>query len=163
MEEIEDALHVLANRDSQYRIYQRLVTQAGVSLDPSCAWLLFRIEEQSPISQIELAKRLHVPQDKLTTSIEQLRRDGLVAVTPADVPQAGKQQTVEQIGQITLTALVSKHMINSPMPTIRALLNCLMDGRRSGESTCDFITEADHELVRNDTNTQLLSNTSSSR
>jgi DNA-binding MarR family transcriptional regulator len=105
MEVIEHALHVLANCEGQYRIYQQLVARAGVSLDPSCAWLLFRIEEQAPISGRELAKRLRVPPERLTTSVEQLSREGLVAITPQVVPLSDGQRPNGQIEQITLTSI----------------------------------------------------------
>ncbi len=71
-DEIERALHVLASRDSMYLIYRRLADRAGVALDPLSCWLLFRIQEQQPISQDNLAKRLSVPDEKLRPSIESL-------------------------------------------------------------------------------------------
>jgi len=58
-EEIERALSVLVCRESRSLIYRRLADRAGVALEPFFCWLLFRIQEE-PISQENLAKRLHV-------------------------------------------------------------------------------------------------------
>jgi len=50
-QEIERALHVLTSRDSLDQLYRRLAARAGVDLDPRSTWLLFRLQEQAPISQ----------------------------------------------------------------------------------------------------------------
>jgi len=100
-EEIECALHVLAGRESKERIYRRLATRAGVALDPLSCWLLFRIQEQAPISEVDLAKRLQVPMDKLTPPIEQLKQNGLVSMDGREADQlqltAAGQQTLDKL------------------------------------------------------------------
>jgi DNA-binding MarR family transcriptional regulator len=100
-EEIEQALHVLASRDSQYLIYRRLATRAGVDLDPLSCWLLFRLQEQAPISQESLAKRFHVPVNRLTASIEALLQKKLVTLTT----QADGRLQLTAAGQQTLETL----------------------------------------------------------
>jgi DNA-binding MarR family transcriptional regulator len=106
-EEIERALHVLASRDSLDQLYRRLAARAGVALDPRPTWLLFRLQEQAPISQQGLAQRFNVPAEKLTPSIATLREKGLVALTsPAD-GQGEEQLQLTSAGQERLTSLTT--------------------------------------------------------
>ena len=108
-EEIERALHVLANRDSRSLIYRRLAERAGVALDPLSCWLLFRIQDQEPISQENLAKRLGVPGEKLRPAIESLTRNELVTVTPSSDGQAGGQLQLTPAGQQTFDKLAAAY------------------------------------------------------
>jgi DNA-binding MarR family transcriptional regulator len=100
-EEIERALQVLASRESLDQIYRRLATRAGMDLDPRSTWLLFRLQEQSPISQKGLATRLQVPVDQLTSSIEALLEKGLVTTTAVTDGQAGDRLQLTAAGQET--------------------------------------------------------------
>jgi EmrB/QacA subfamily drug resistance transporter len=102
-EEIERALHVLASRDSRGLIYRRLAARAGVALDPFSCFLLFRLQEQAPISQESLAKRFHVPADRLTPSIESLLQKKLVS------SQSGGQIQLTAAGQQTLDTLTTAY------------------------------------------------------
>jgi EmrB/QacA subfamily drug resistance transporter len=104
-EEIERALHVLASRESKERIYRRLATRAGVDLDPLSCWLLFRLREQVPISEVNLAKRLQVPMDRLTPSIERLTQNGLISETSQSDGQAAGQLQLTADGQQVLDKL----------------------------------------------------------
>ncbi len=108
-EEIEQALHVLASRESLDQIYRRLATRAGVDLDPHSTWLLFRLQEQAPISEVRLAQRLHVPADRLTPSIEALRKIGLVTTTAAMDGQGSGQIHITPAGQEVLTKLTTAY------------------------------------------------------
>ena len=106
-QEIERALHVLTSRDSLDQLYRRLVARAGVDLDPRSIWLLFRLQEQAPISQQSLAQRFQVPAEKLTPSIATLREKGLVTLTsPADGQGEGQLQLTPD-GQERLTSLTT--------------------------------------------------------
>lgn len=78
LKEIERALTVLASRDSQRRIYERLAARAGVDLDPPECWLLFRVDEQGPVAPEDLAKRLRVPGPPLRSHLANLREAGLI-------------------------------------------------------------------------------------
>src|SRR2546421_3183808 len=102
-EEIERALHVLASRDSVFQIYRRLAARAGVDLDPLSCWLLFRLQDQTSLSQESLAQRFHVPADRLTPSIESLLQKKLVTLTA----QAGDQLQLTAAGQQTLDRLTT--------------------------------------------------------
>src|SRR5712691_7886401 len=106
-EEIERALHVLASRDSLFLIYRRLAARAGVALDPLSCWLLFRLQDQTPLSQESLAQRFHVPADRLTPSIESLLQKKLVTWTAQADGQAGDQLQLTAAGQQTLDRLTT--------------------------------------------------------
>jgi DNA-binding MarR family transcriptional regulator len=108
-EEIERALHVLVSRDSRDLIYRRLAARAGVDLDPLSCWLLFRLQEQAPISQESLTKRFHVPADRLTPSIEALLQKELVTMTSQVDSQVGDQLQLTPAGQETLDKLATAY------------------------------------------------------
>jgi EmrB/QacA subfamily drug resistance transporter len=118
-QEIERALHVLTSRDSLDQLYRRLAARAGVDLDPRSTWLLFRLQEQAPISQQRLAQRFQVPAEKLTPSIATLREKGLVTLTsPADGQGEGQLQLTPD-GQERLTSLTT---------ALHDILAALLDG-----------------------------------
>ena len=106
-QEIERALHVLASRDSLEQLYRRLAARAGVELDPRPTWLLFRLQEQAPISQESLAQRFQVPADLLTPSIETLQEKGLVALASRADGQGEGQLQLTPAGQETLKSLTT--------------------------------------------------------
>jgi EmrB/QacA subfamily drug resistance transporter len=118
-QEIERALHVLTSRASLDQLYRRLAARAGVDLDPRSTWLLFRLQEQAPISQQRLAQRFQVPAEKLTPSIATLREKGLVTLTsPADAQGEGQLQLTPD-GQERLTSLTT---------ALHDILAALLDG-----------------------------------
>jgi EmrB/QacA subfamily drug resistance transporter len=129
-QEIERALHVLTSRDSLDQLYRRLAARAGVDLDPRSTWLLFRLQEQAPISQQSLAQRFQVPAEKLTPSIATLREKGLVTLTsPADGQGEGQLQLTPD-GQERLTSLTT---------ALHDTLAALLDGR-SPEQEAELAT-----------------------
>ncbi|MGH2388561.1 MAG: MFS transporter, partial [Chloroflexota bacterium] len=93
-EEIERALGVLAGRETRRRVYTRIAARAGLALDPSSSWLLFRIDQYAPATLEDLSTRLHVPSTGLGPILDRLTQAGLVAV---DHDSDGKP------GQIVLT------------------------------------------------------------
>ncbi|HEV2581380.1 MAG TPA: hypothetical protein VGT44_11065, partial [Ktedonobacteraceae bacterium] len=106
-QEIERALHVLTSRESQDQLYRRLAARVGVDLDPLPTWLLFRLQEQAPISEEHLEKRLRVPADRLTPALEALRENGLVTTTAQVKGQAGGELQLTPAGQGTLRTLTT--------------------------------------------------------
>jgi EmrB/QacA subfamily drug resistance transporter len=106
-EEIERALHVLASRASLDQLYRRLADRAGVGLDPRASWLLFRLQEQAPISQQSLEQRFQVPADWLTPSIATLQEKGLVALTSRADGPGEEQLQLTPAGQETLATLTT--------------------------------------------------------
>jgi DNA-binding MarR family transcriptional regulator len=148
-EEMERALHVLASRDSRYLMFRRLAARAAVALDPLCCWLLFRIQEQAPVSEESLARRLRVPGEKLTPSIEQLIQNGLVIVTSKVDGQAG--------GQIQLTA-AGQQTINKLAGAYQDSLTELLDGW-SPEQEAELVRllhRVATKLLSEDTNNELV-------
>jgi EmrB/QacA subfamily drug resistance transporter len=106
-QEIERALNVLSSRDSLEQLYRRLAARAGVELEARPTWLLFRLQEQAPISEARLAQRFQVPAEQLTPSIATLQEKGLVSLTaPADGQGDGQLQ-LTFAGQETLTSLTT--------------------------------------------------------
>jgi DNA-binding MarR family transcriptional regulator len=106
-QEIERALNVLSSRDSLEQLYRRLAARAGVELEARPIWLLFRLQEQAPISEARLAQRFQVPAEELKPSIATLQEKGLVSLTaPADGQGEGQLQ-LTYAGQETLTNLTT--------------------------------------------------------
>ena len=106
-QEMERALHVLSSRDSLEQLYRWLAARAGVELDPRPTWLLFRLQEQAPLSEVRLAQRFQVPAEQLTPSIATLQEQGLVTLTaPADGQGEGQLQ-LTSAGQETLKSLTT--------------------------------------------------------
>ena len=106
-QEIERALLVLSSRDSLEQLYRRLAARAGIELDPCSAWLLFRLQEQAPLSEVRLAQRFQVPAEQLTPSIATLQEKGLVTLTAAVDVQGEGQLQLTSAGQETLTSLTT--------------------------------------------------------
>jgi hypothetical protein len=78
--------------------------RAGDALDPLSCWLLLRCQDQKPISQENLAKRLGVPGEKLRPVIESLTQKELVTGTSPSDGQPG--------GLLLLTLLGGRHSTN---------------------------------------------------
>jgi EmrB/QacA subfamily drug resistance transporter len=148
LQEIERALHVLAGREGQVRIYQRLAQRAGVSLAPACCWLLFRLREQAPISQHELAQRLHVPEKHLAASIDQLTHDGFIEVDG----QADRRIELTTNGQATLNTLTASYQQS---------LAELLDGWSPEQEAelATLLSKLTGSLLRGDSRTKVLTAT----
>ncbi len=98
---------MLSSRDSLEQLYRRLAARAGVELEARPIWLLFRLQEQAPISEARLAQRFQVPAEELMPSIATLQEKGLVSLTaPADGQGEGQLQ-LTYAGQETLTNLTT--------------------------------------------------------
>jgi len=98
---------VLSSRDSLEQLYRRLAARAGIELDPCSAWLLFRLQEQAPLSEVRLAQRFQVPAEQLTPSIATLQEKGLVTLTAAVDVQGEGQLQLTSAGQERLTSLTT--------------------------------------------------------
>jgi EmrB/QacA subfamily drug resistance transporter len=97
--------HLPTALHAEFVIYRRLATRAAVALDPLSCWLLFRIQEQVPTSEENLAKRLRVPIDRFAPSIETLMQNGLVTVTSQADGQVAGQLQLTAAGQQILDKL----------------------------------------------------------
>lgn len=84
LEELARSLSVLAKRENQAYVYQKLAESAGVDLDVRSCWVLLRLADHPHIDLATLAKRLHVPEAKLESVVDGLERQDLVRLTPAE-------------------------------------------------------------------------------
>jgi EmrB/QacA subfamily drug resistance transporter len=77
--ELERVLSVIARRDQRWRAYEEWVNRAGVSLDPTEAWLLARTGERAPASVQQIADATGVDAEAVRRTMERLEQQGLVA------------------------------------------------------------------------------------
>jgi DNA-binding MarR family transcriptional regulator len=77
--ELERVLSVIARRDQRWRAYEEWVNRAGVSLDPTEAWLLARTGERAPASVQQIAEATGVDAEAVRRTMERLEQQGLVA------------------------------------------------------------------------------------
>jgi EmrB/QacA subfamily drug resistance transporter len=84
LRELERSLSLLAGREQRWHVYERLATRAGIELAPPELWLLARLGERAPLTEIELEEQLR-PDDALEhlrqRSLVEARDDGTVALT----------------------------------------------------------------------------------
>jgi MFS family permease len=102
LREIERALTVLARRDARRRMYERVVTRAGVDLTPAAGWLIARLGELGPATREEVSRRLEVEPDRLSEPLAQVEARGLVSETAED-----GRLLLTDAGQLTLDRLVT--------------------------------------------------------
>ncbi|MFF1420519.1 MarR family winged helix-turn-helix transcriptional regulator [Streptomyces sp. NPDC058280] len=91
--EIERALSRIAYLSSRVRQHDRLMTQAGVSLDRAAVALLRRIADSEPLRPSALAARLAVEASHVTRQVQQLERSGYVTRVPD--PDDRRAQRIE--------------------------------------------------------------------
>lgn len=149
-QEIERALHVLAGRESQERIYRRLAERAGLDLSPSCCWLLFRVGEQAPTTQARLAARLRLPEEPLTRALDQMMREGMIASQATSNGQTSGQIDLTPQGREALTQLSEAY---------RQSLRELLEGWSPEEEAelATLLHKLTGSLLRSDTRTNILS------
>ena len=90
LRELERALSQLAAREQRWGLYERLADRAGVDLAPPELWLLARLGERPPLTGRQIGEELHIDEERITATLEQLRVRSLVQA--------------EDNGTITLTA-----------------------------------------------------------
>jgi EmrB/QacA subfamily drug resistance transporter len=76
--QIERGLSVLATREVQRKMIERIAARAGVDCSPAACWLLGRIAEDPQLSIEQLAVRHAVDKAKLEQGLRMLRERGLV-------------------------------------------------------------------------------------
>jgi EmrB/QacA subfamily drug resistance transporter len=80
LRELERSLSLLAGREQRWQLYQRLAIRAGIELAPPELWLLARLGERAPVTEIELAERLRPDGRPLDYALRQLRLRSLVEI-----------------------------------------------------------------------------------
>ncbi len=103
---IERALSDLARYDNRHRLYERIATRAGVQLVPLSCWLLARICDVQPVTQGDLAHKLHTVPNQFDAPLHELEQKGLVRLTE---PPNGGDPLVDltPTGEETLNRLVT--------------------------------------------------------
>ncbi|MEV4972325.1 MarR family winged helix-turn-helix transcriptional regulator [Streptomyces scopuliridis] len=91
--EIERALSRVAYLSSRVRQHDRLMAQAGVSLDRAAVALLRQIADTEPLRPSELANRLAVEASHVTRQVQQLAKSGYVTRVPD--PEDGRAQRIQ--------------------------------------------------------------------
>jgi len=78
LRELERSLSLLAGREQRWQLYRRLAIRAGIELAPPELWLLARLGERAPLTEIELAEQLRMDGRPVDDALEQLRLRSLV-------------------------------------------------------------------------------------
>jgi DNA-binding MarR family transcriptional regulator len=103
---IERALSDLARYDTRHRMYERIAARAGVQLAPLACWLLARICDTQPVSQGDLAHKLHMAPSQFDAPLHELEQKGLVRLTES--PAGGEPLLdLTPTGEETLNRLVT--------------------------------------------------------
>jgi EmrB/QacA subfamily drug resistance transporter len=76
--EIERTLSVLAQRENRRRVYERVISRAGVEIAPEESWVLGRLRERAPITGDALAVDLQLGHGQIEPQLDALRRSGLI-------------------------------------------------------------------------------------
>jgi EmrB/QacA subfamily drug resistance transporter len=80
LRELERSLSLLAGREQRWQLYQRLAIRAGIDLAPPELWLLARLGERAPLTEIELAEQLRPDERPVDDALQQLRLRSLVEI-----------------------------------------------------------------------------------
>ncbi len=78
VDEIGRALSVLASGQPRQRIYERLASRAGVTIDAAGCWMLYRIHEHPGDGVAALSEQLDFPEDTVRLLLGNLAGRGLV-------------------------------------------------------------------------------------
>jgi EmrB/QacA subfamily drug resistance transporter len=77
LDEIGRSLSVLMGREGRVRMYERLVSRAGLDLDPRSCWMLLRLQDHPDDNLEDLARRLRIPASSLVPLFDALVERGL--------------------------------------------------------------------------------------
>jgi EmrB/QacA subfamily drug resistance transporter len=77
LDEIGRALSVLIGHEGRVRMYERLISRAGLDLDPRSCWILLRLQEHPDDNLEELARHLKIPAPSLAPLFDALVERGL--------------------------------------------------------------------------------------
>jgi DNA-binding MarR family transcriptional regulator len=94
LREIERALSTLARREERWQLYERLSARAGLDLPPPELWLLARLGERTPLTEVELDEQLPVDPVQIAAALEQLEQRALVDRNnggPIELTKSGRE------------------------------------------------------------------------
>ncbi len=100
-QEMERALFSLFGRERRAQVYQHLAAAASVPVSPRDCWLLFRISDHGPITQVELAQALGISTAHLRARLTALLADGYVTIGGVAGPPEG--DGAQASGTVALT------------------------------------------------------------
>jgi EmrB/QacA subfamily drug resistance transporter len=104
-QEMERALYALFGREHRAQVYRDLAGQAGLPVSPRGTWLLYRVADQAPVTEPELAARLGIGLGDLQERLTELTDAGYVTVAdggpraPGDGDRAGATVALTARGQ----------------------------------------------------------------
>lgn len=89
LQEIRRVLDVVTARENRGQLYRTLAERAGLALEPSVCWLLYRLVDRPSARVEDLAERLKVDPKRLAPAIDAALRAGVMAhvdgTKPADL------------------------------------------------------------------------------
>jgi EmrB/QacA subfamily drug resistance transporter len=111
-QEMERALMTLFGRERRAETYQRLAERADVQLSPRGTWLMYRIADNAPIAEAELAQLLGITAADLNKRVAEVVKAGYVTVavpvqTAGDGARSGASVTLTSAGEQAASRLVT--------------------------------------------------------
>jgi len=112
-QEMERALMTLFGRERRAETYHRLAQEADVQLSPRGTWLMYRIADNAPIAQTELARRLGLAVSDLEQRLPELAAVKYVSlavpdrVADGDGAHASPSVTLTSAGEQAATRLAA--------------------------------------------------------
>ncbi|MCF2528159.1 DHA2 family efflux MFS transporter permease subunit [Yinghuangia sp. KLBMP8922] len=82
VQEVERAMTQLAHRENGWTRYERMIERAGLEISVPCAYGLVQLDNFGPISDTDLAKKLHEPLPSVQKYAAQLVDAGQAAFDP---------------------------------------------------------------------------------
>jgi DNA-binding MarR family transcriptional regulator len=110
---MERALMTLFGRERRAETYRRLAERAGVQLSPRGTWLMYRIADNAPVAEAELAQLLGITAADLGQRVAELVDAGYVTLavpvpqTAGDDARSGASVTLTSAGEQAAARLVA--------------------------------------------------------
>ncbi|MFL5780656.1 MAG: DHA2 family efflux MFS transporter permease subunit [Thermoleophilaceae bacterium] len=96
--EVERALSLCTTREARRAFHERVAARAGLAISPGAVWALVRIDEHGLAGARRLAEQTHVPDERVTAVVGELR-DGALVGSDADGLTARGRDAAEQLMQ----------------------------------------------------------------
>ncbi len=93
---IQRGLSVLADRNEGRRSIERIVRRAGVELSPGAAWALVRVEKDSELDPVSLARSHRIEPDRINAALSELLERRLIVETDSGDGKGRKRVLTEE-------------------------------------------------------------------
>jgi len=93
---IQRGLSVLADRNERRRSIERIVRMAGVELSPGAAWVLVRLEKNSELDPVSLARSHRIEPDRINAALSELLERRLIVETDSGEGKGRKRALTEE-------------------------------------------------------------------